>query len=128
MDRPELKNEPDIRSHRDTLGCTPKSRPAQMPCAEAPSSRELDEQLLDERQLRLHLLDLEAMGEGLEVTLKGSPGTSAERVGLMDLISPLVEQRAFGGQVAYGRAGHQWLDTLIATQRGVRLVRLQLSA
>jgi hypothetical protein len=39
-----------------------------------------------------------------------------------------VKMKIFGAQIRYLRGGSLWMDTLIATRGGVRLVRLQLTA
>ncbi len=108
-----------------TLGCSPQSGVHE--ASKPPESLDFDERLLDETRLRRHLARLSRLAEDFEVTLKRSPQEPAEHVDLEELIAPLVENRAFGGQVEYTYWGHRWLDTLIASHAGVRLVRLQLS-
>lgn len=109
-----------------TLGCTPRSGVSI--ASKVPECLDFDERLLDDATLRAHLDELAHLAEQLEATLKLTPQSRAERVALQDLIAPLVENRAFGGQVAYTHFGQRWLDTLIASRAGVRLVRLQLSS
>jgi hypothetical protein len=109
-----------------TLGCTPRS--GVRSTSKPPESLDFEERLLDEHKLRQHLDQLARLADDLEVTLKMTPQNPAQRVTLGDLVAPLVENRAFGGQVEYTYLGKRWLDTMIASRAGVRLVHLQLSS
>lgn len=109
----------------DTQGCGPQSGPAPYSCA--PESRELDEKLLDEGQLRLHFSHLVHISQGMKVSVKRSADSLPERAHLEELILPLVKSQVFGAQVQYLADGRLWLDTFVATHRGVRLVRLVLA-
>lgn len=109
-----------------TLGCTPRS--GVRTTSKPPESLDFDERLLDESTLRQHLDELARLADNLDVTLKMTPQSPAQRVNLQDLVAPLVENRAFGGQVEYTYASKRWLDTMIASRAGVRLVHLQLSS
>lgn len=108
-----------------TLGCTPQS--GVHVASKPPESLDFEEQILDEERLRGHLARLSRLAVDLEVTMKMTPQSPAKQVSLQDLVAPLVENRAFGGQIQYTYWGCRWLDTLISCRAGVRLVRLQLS-
>lgn len=99
-----------------------------MTCSKPPESLDFEEKLLDAVKLGQHLSWLSRAAEDLVVTLKMSPQSPAQAVDLQGLVLPLVENRAFGGQVEYTYFGKRWLDTMIASRAGVRLVRLQLSS
>lgn len=92
-----------------------------------PESRELDERLLDEGQLRVHFARLQANSEELEVSVKRTTESVSESAQLEELVLPLVKSTIFGAQIHYSAGGCRWLETLIATINGVRLVRLQLT-
>lgn len=109
-----------------TLGCTPRSGVSLR--SKPPESLDFEERLLDESKLQDYFEKVARIAEGLEVTIKATPHSPAERVRLQDLVAPLVENRVFGGQVEYTYWGQRWLDTLIASRAGVRLVHLQLSS
>lgn len=110
----------------DTLGGTPRSGVRMV--SEPPVSLDFEEKLLSDQDLRAHLQEIQTVGADLQVTLKRNPRAKASRSTLEDLISPLVNNEVFGAQVEFSRGGHRWLDTLISTRSGVRLVRLQLTA
>lgn len=97
------------------------------PFSSPPESRELDERMLDEGQLRVHFARLQANVEGLEVSMKRTTEAVSESAHLEELILPLVKSTIFGAQIQYLASGSRWLETLIATRTGVRLVRLQLT-
>jgi hypothetical protein len=109
-----------------TIGCTPRSGVSIT--SKPPESLDFEERLLDGEGLQRHFDRLIQLGEELKVTLKETPQSPDQRVTLTDLVLPLVENRVFGGQVEYIYSGHRWLDTLIASRAGVRLVHLQLSS
>ena len=110
----------------DTLGGTPRSGVAAV--SEIPPSLDFEERLLSEAELRAHLQEVKAVGGDFQVTLKRSPRARASECSLSEVILPLVKNEAFGAQVEFSQGGHRWLDTLISTHHGVRLVRLQLTA
>lgn len=114
-----------LKMAAQTIGSAPQSGPG--PFSSAPVSRELDERLLDEGQLRLHFGELAHEAQTLEVTFKRSTDAVAESAQLEELILPLVKRAIFGAQVRYRRAGREWLETFVTTQRGVRFVRLPLA-
>jgi hypothetical protein len=117
--------ETEERMVADTQGCGPQSG-VDAP-SNPPESRELDEKLLDEGQLRLHFSHLEHVSERMEVSIKRSAEAPPERAQLEELILPLVKSKVFGAQVQYLSDGRLWLDTFVSTRGGVRWVRLQLA-
>lgn len=125
MRRPESSSERPGPPPVQTLGCTPQS--GVHVASKPPESLDFEEQILDEERLRGHLARLSRLAVDLEVTMKMTPQSPAKQVSLQDLVAPLVENRAFGGQIQYTYWGCRWLDTLISCRAGVRLVRLQLS-
>ncbi len=85
---------------------------------------ELQHTVLDEAGLRSLFADLTDRSL-LEATVRASPSARPRRVTRLGrLLTRLVERRVFGAQFRYEHGGAIWLDTLIATTGGVRLVRL----
>ncbi len=87
---------------------------------------ELGHTVLDEAGLRLLFADLAQQSRLLEATLRPTPLSRPRPVKrLRTLLLGLLERRVFGAQLRYEHAGLVWLDTLIATTGGVRLVRFE---
>jgi len=87
---------------------------------------ELGHTVLDEAGLRLLFADLAKQSRMLEATLRPTPLSRPRPVKrLRTLLLGLLERRVFGAQLKYEHAGLVWLDTLIATTGGVRLVRFE---
>jgi hypothetical protein len=128
LDRGDSEAERSHADHGkvDTLGGTPRSGVRMV--SEPPMSLDFDERLLNEAELRAHLQEIQAVGADFLVTLKRSPRAKARECTLEDVVLPLVSHEVFGAQVEFSGGGHRWLDTLISTRSGVRLVRLQLTA
>lgn len=82
---------------------------------------------LDQDKLSELFADIDALGEGLDVLVKRAAGhiDGDERVSLATA-KQLLEQRSIQGvQLRYRFRGADWWDTLICTESGVRLVRMQ---
>lgn len=87
---------------------------------------QLEESVLDEEQLRDLLSDVATYGKVLEATVKATARSQpAVTMKLPELYLKLVERKVFGAQLRYEYKGAVWLDTLIPTQDGVRLVRIE---
>lgn len=91
---------------------------------------ELSEALLDAETLDALLRDLAELTAVDEVLLKGAPqamATEAQRD--VRSIGPLLTGRQLrGAQVRYRYEDQNWCDTLLATDSGVKLVRIRLQA
>lgn len=87
---------------------------------------QLEESLLNEQQLRALLSDVATYGRVLEATVKANARSQpAAAARLPELYLNLVERRVFGAQLRYEYKRSVWLDTLIPTKDGVRLVRIE---
>ncbi len=77
---------------------------------------------LDPATLEALFADLEALADIEEVQIKGA---SATRAGLTDLAEArrALAYGAHGVQIRYRWEGQGWLDTLLRTPGGLRLVR-----
>ena len=85
------------------------------------------EALLDDEQLRTLFSDIATYADVLEVAVKASPRAHPDPGSrLPELYLKLVQRRVFGAQMRYEFQGKVWLDTLIATPEGLRLVRVEL--
>lgn len=88
---------------------------------------DLREAVLDDEELRALLSDIATYGEVRELSVQASPRARSEKVArLPELYLKLVQRRVYGAQVRYEINGAAWLDTLIATPQGLRLVRVEL--
>lgn len=74
--------------------------------------------------------DLAGCTEVIEVLLKGAATARAgdERPSLAAAREPFVSGQVRAVQVRYRHAGDEWIDTLMHTPRGVRLVRVRCPA
>jgi MauM/NapG family ferredoxin protein len=90
---------------------------------ELPELREAD---LDEAGLRALFRDLAAATQIDEVRCKRRPEERAEppQTSPEDALSWLLEERVRGVQIRYRYEGEAWVDTILATTRGYRIVRL----
>jgi len=88
---------------------------------------EIKEAILDDAQLRTLFADIATYGKVQEVTMKASPRSRPENVRrLPELYLKLVERRLYGAQIRYEFESAAWLDTLVTTPAGCRLVRVRL--
>jgi hypothetical protein len=95
--------------------------------AEVRELADVREAMLDDEQLRALLSDIATYGEVRELTVKSAPRSRPDPVSrLPELYLKLVQRRVFGAQIRYLLEGQVWLDTLIATPEGLRLVRVEL--
>ncbi len=115
----------DLGNSRDTAVAT---KIEMMDAAESvPPLADLQEAILDDDQLRDLLSDISTYGKVLGLSVKSSPRGRPETISrLPELYLKLVQRRVFGAQVRYEFDGSTWLDTLLATPTGVRLVRVEL--
>lgn len=88
---------------------------------------ELQSQILDEGTLASLVRDVRAVAEGLEVRVKAFAERRIEDVPweLDEALATLRAGKANGVQLRYRHAGELWLDTLMRTPEGIRLVRMQ---
>ncbi len=82
---------------------------------------------LDAATLQALFTDVELLGEELEVTLKHGTEryVTPEATALAEAHRALVSGEVLGVQLRYGHGGKTYLDTLMRTQSGYRLVRIQ---
>ncbi len=85
------------------------------------------ETLLNADQLAALFGDLAAKVELEGVQLKRAPGHVREddRAGLDEAREQLLSGAVRGVQIRYRHGGFHWLDTLLTTPRGIRLVRVR---
>jgi hypothetical protein len=85
------------------------------------------EAVLDDEQLRALLSDIATYGQVRELSVKAAPRARPDAITrLPELYLKLVQRRVFGAQIRYDFEDKSWLDTLIATPEGLRLVRVEL--
>jgi len=88
---------------------------------------EIKEGVLDDAELRTLFSDIATYGTVQEVTMKMAPRSTPEVVRrLPELYLKLIERRIYGAQIRYEFESGSWLDTLITTPSGCRLVRVRL--
>jgi len=88
---------------------------------------DIKEAVLDDAELRTLFADIATYGKVLEVRMKASPRATPDPVRrLPELYLKLVERRVYGAQIRYEFEKACWLDTLITTPAGCRLVRVRL--
>lgn len=82
--------------------------------------------LLDAATFAQLLADVEALGGPLEVLVKWRPEehTAARGPSLAEARSAVEQGRALGLQLRYTYQGCLWMDTLMRTEEGLRLVRI----
>ena len=83
--------------------------------------------VLDAETVEALFLDLATQVEVDSVLIKGQAGTYAGLAGL-DAARQALAAGARGIQIRYRWAGAGWLDTLLSTPAGVRLVRSSATA
>jgi hypothetical protein len=88
---------------------------------------EIKEAILDDAELRKLFADIATYSRVEEVTMKASPRARSEVVRrLPELYLKLIERRVYGAQIRYEFDSGCWLDTLVTTPSGCRLVRVRL--
>jgi len=83
---------------------------------------------IDEEKLRELLVDVESLGEHLEIVIKRTSEGHVDRgpcTSLSDAMAQLFTGTALGVQLRYRFQGSDWWDTLMRTAGGFRLVRIQ---
>ena len=94
----------------------------------APSLVEMDEVILDGNELQNMVTMLSRRAEGIVVRVKRVADSVAhEPISLAELAPLLLRKEVFGAQVQYSYQATRWLDTLVVTRDGIRLVRMQLT-
>lgn len=91
-----------------------------------PNSSELFVAELDRAKLDQLFADLEALATDVEVSAKYRDTQRLNPVSALTLAqahSLLAQRRVVGVQVNYGYAGQRFVDTLLPTRAGVRLIR-----
>ena len=92
-----------------------------------PSLVELDEVILTGAELQDMVTMLDRRSEQIVVRVKRSADSlTHETVTLRQLAPLLLRKQVFGAQIQYSYKSGRWLDTLVVTMEGVRLVRVQL--
>lgn len=88
---------------------------------------DLQDQDIDEATLRRLAFDIDAAADLIEVRYKGGAQAHAARAApsLEEAVTALLERRVLGIQLRYRYGGRQWWDTLLRTEGGVRLVRIE---
>lgn len=86
---------------------------------------DLQEALLRSEQLEAYLDELRCLGTTVVVTVKGdAQGRPRGAMSLVNLCSELLARSIHSAQLRYAFSGARWVDTLIVTPDGVRLVRM----
>lgn len=86
---------------------------------------DLQEALLKTEQLAAYLEELRQSGTTVAVTVKGNAQARAHgAVTLAEVGTELLAQSVHSAQLRYVYGGARWVDTLIVTPKGVRLVRM----
>ena len=83
--------------------------------------------LLDGESLRDLFVDIESAAELVSVFVKRAEDQHGEVAteSLARLLELIRERQVLGAQVRYRHAGRFWCDTLMVTEAGVRLVRIE---
>jgi hypothetical protein len=94
---------------------------------EEPPLPPIADSVLDGEQLTALFADLEQLVELDGVQLKRGPGHVRDDAGasLPEALELLRSGAVRGVQIRYRHAGAHWLDTLMSTPAGVRLVRIR---
>lgn len=92
-----------------------------------PSLVEMDEVILDGNEIQSMIGMLSRRAAHILVRVKHSADSAAhETITLAELVPLLLRKEIFGAQVQYSYGSSRWLDTLVVTREGIRLVRVQL--
>ena len=88
---------------------------------------DLQDQEIDENTVRQLAFDIESAAQLIDIRYKGGATAHAVRAkpSLADAIAALLERRVASVQLRYRYRGRQWWDTLLRTEDGVRLVRIE---
>jgi hypothetical protein len=88
---------------------------------------DLQSSALDPETLEQLFFDLSQLAEVLDVRLKAAPTARANPVApsLEDARLALVQGQTLAAQIRYRFRGVEWIDTLMKTAEGVRLVRMR---
>jgi hypothetical protein len=105
----------------------PGMRKANRLSSKPPSLIEMDEVILDGNELQNMLGMLSRRAEHIVVRVKKTADSGAHEASSLAELSPLLlRKEIFGAQVQYSYGPARWLDTLVVTREGIRLVRVQL--
>lgn len=134
-DHDKVRLPSEVGSRRAALGqnsgLEPSDASAALEPGRSPESglrlAQIKEAILDDAELRALFADIATYGRVEEVTMKAAPRARSEVVRrLPELYLKLVERRLYGAQIRYEFDGGYWLDTLVTTPNGCRLVRVRL--
>ncbi len=109
----------------DTTG--PGMRKPNTPSVSPPSLVEMDEVILNGDEIIRMVRMLDSRAQHVVVRVKRSAdSTTHESISLPELAPLLLRQQVFGAQIQYSYDSGRWLDTLVVTSSGFRLVRVPL--
>lgn len=93
-----------------------------------PSLVEMDEVVLNGDEVIRMVRMLDTRAKEVIVRVKRHADSAAhEPITLRDLAPLLLLQKVFGAQIQYSYDSGRWLDTLVVTSAGFRLVRVAIS-
>lgn len=98
------------------------------PTASPPALVEMDEVVLtgDEVLCMVRMLDTSAKQVVVRIKREADSPTH-EAVTLRELAPLLLRQKVFGAQIQYSYDSGRWLDTLVVSSAGFRLVRVPIT-
>lgn len=86
---------------------------------------DLQEVIFDGGQLRAYLDELHSTGTSVVVTVKRSQRSQVRGdVSVTNLCSEFIAKSLHSAQLRYSHSGTRWVDTLMITPGGVRLIRM----
>lgn len=93
-----------------------------------PSLVEMDEVVLTGDEILRMVRMLDARAKDVVVRVKREADSPEhDTVTLRELAPLLLQQQVFGAQIQYSYDSGRWLDTLVVTSTGFRLVRVSIS-
>lgn len=110
----------------DTTG--PGTKKAHSHSVSPPSLVEMDEVVLTGDEVIRMVRMLDSRAKDVIVRVKREADSPAhDTVMLRELAPLLLRQKVFGAQIQYSHDSGRWLDTLVVTSCGFRLVRVPIS-